>query len=78
MTKAQEIQEHANNNIRVFYEALKSVFGPIRRSYCHVKDSTGTFFIKERDGIISRWAEHFNSSPYGAPGLRERNLAKQK
>jgi len=56
MTMAQEIQEHANNNnnIRAFYEALKSVFGPIRRSFCHVKDSCGTLLIKERDGILSR------------------------
>jgi len=62
MTKAQEIQEHANNsNIRAFYEALKSVFGPIRRSFCHVKDSSGTLLIKERDGILSQWAEHFNT-----------------
>jgi len=61
-TKAQEIQEHANNNnIRPFYEALKSVFGPSRRSFCHVKDSSGTLLIKERDGILSRWAEHFNT-----------------
>jgi len=60
MTKAQEIQEHANN-IRAFYEAFKSVFCPIRRSFCHVNDSTGTLLIKERDGILSRWAEHFNT-----------------
>jgi len=62
MTKTQEIQEHAhNNNIRAFYEALKSVIGPIRRSFCHVKDSSGTLLIKERDGILLRWAEHFNT-----------------
>jgi len=62
MTKAQEIQERANNNnIRAFYEALKSVFGPIRRSFCHVKDNTGTLLIKECNEIFSRWAEHFNT-----------------
>jgi len=62
MTKAQKILEHANNsNIRALYEALKSVFGPIRRSFCRVKDSSGTLLIKERDGILSRWAEHFNT-----------------
>jgi len=62
MTKAQEIQENANNNnIRAFYEALKSVFGPIRRSFCHAMDSARTLLIKERDGILSRWAEHFNT-----------------
>ena len=60
MTKVQEIQEHANNNIRAFYEALKSAFGPIRRSFCHVKDSSRTLLVEERDGILSRWAEHFN------------------
>jgi len=60
MTKAQEIQEHANN-IRAFSEALNSVFGTIRRSFCHVKDSSGALLIKERDGILSRWAEHFNT-----------------
>ena len=38
MTNAHEIQEHSNNNnIRAFYEALKSVFGPTGRSFCHVK-----------------------------------------
>ena len=62
MTKAQEIEEHVNNNnIRAFYGALKSVFGPIRRSFCHVKDNTETLLIKERDGILLRWAEHFNT-----------------
>jgi len=62
MTKADEIHEHANNdNTRAFYEALKSVFGAIRRFFCHVKDSTGTSLIKERDRILSRWAEHFNT-----------------
>jgi len=62
MTKAQDIQEHAsNNNITAFYEALKSVFGPIRCSFCHAKDSSGTFLIKERDGILLQWAEHLNT-----------------
>jgi len=62
MTKAHEIQEYANNyNTRAFYEALKNVFGPIRRSFFHVKDSTGTLLIRERDGSLSRWAEHFNT-----------------
>uniref|UniRef100_A0A0L8FF39 Uncharacterized protein n=1 Tax=Octopus bimaculoides TaxID=37653 RepID=A0A0L8FF39_OCTBM len=61
-TKAQEIQSYADtNDIQAFYESMKTAYGPIRGSLCPVWNYDSTSLIKDRDGILSRWTEHFDT-----------------
>ena len=59
---AREIQGYADtNNIQKFYEATKKVYDPIKRSTVPVRSAEGDTLIRDKDGIITRWAEHFNT-----------------
>lgn len=55
-----EIQGHADrNNMHQFYECTKRIYGPKKRSTLPVRASDGVSLIRDRQGILSRWAEHF-------------------
>ena len=57
-----EMQGYADtNNIHRFYECTKRINGPIKRNILPVRAADGTSLIRDRKGILSRWAEHFNS-----------------
>ena len=57
---SREIQGYADvNNMQMFYDATKRIYGPTRRTSVPVRDSDGTL-IKEREGVLARWAEHFS------------------
>ena len=59
--KAKEIQSYADSNeTQKFYEAIKAIYGPSQHSINPVKSKDGTTLIKDRQGIIQRWAEHFS------------------
>lgn len=44
-----------------FYNAVKAVYGP--RSHCTtpLRTADGHTLLKNQDGILERWAEHFNT-----------------
>ena len=56
-----EIQGYADkNNIQQFYESTKRIYGPRKRSVVPVRSSDGNTLIRDRQGILARWAEHFS------------------
>jgi len=59
--KAHQIQQYADNNeLQKFYEAVKAVHGPRQHSIHPVKSKDGSTLIKDRQGILCRWAEHLS------------------
>ena len=58
---SREIQGYADaNNIQQFYEATKRIYGPPRRAPLPVRSAEGDL-IKDREGVLNRWAEHFST-----------------
>ena len=59
--KAAEIQSYADNNdTRSFYDAIKQVYGPARNPRVPVRSADGALLIKDRQRILTRWADHFS------------------
>ena len=57
--KARQIQGFADSNeTQKFCEAIKTVYGPTHYTIHHVKSKDGNTVIRDRQGILSRWAEH--------------------
>ena len=60
--KAQEIQGFADqNNMQGFYNAIKTIYGPMRNTLAPVLTADGRTTLKERTDILNRWSEHFRS-----------------
>ncbi|KAJ8030364.1 LINE-1 retrotransposable element ORF2 protein [Holothuria leucospilota] len=60
--KADEIQTFADSkNVRCFYEALNTVYGPRSSRSSPVLNADDTKLLTDRKQILERWAEHFNS-----------------
>ena len=59
--KAAQMQSSANiNDTKIFYEALKGVYGPSRFSLHHVRSTDGVL-IKNKELILKRWAEYLQN-----------------
>ncbi len=62
LRKAHEIQGYADtNNSQAFYDAIKSLCGPQKRRITPIRSTDGTILHKDKQGILERWAEHFNT-----------------
>ena len=60
--KAHEIQHHADtNNSHAFYDSIKAIYGPQRKNITPVRSADGTILYKDKQQILDRWAEHFNT-----------------
>ena len=60
--KADELQNYAEcNNSKKFFETLKAVYGPSKGAIAPLQSADGTTLIKDKEGITSRWAEHFST-----------------
>ena len=46
---------------RLFYEALKAVYGPSHQIQVPLCSSDGSTLLTDKDDIIHRWSEHFSS-----------------
>ena len=58
---AAEIQGYADtNNMQKFYESTRRMYGPAKRNVVPVRSADGQTLIRDKDGILKRWAEHFN------------------
>ena len=59
---ANEIQGYADgNDMHNFYDGIKRAYGPLSKSITPVRSEDGTNLIKDNDGILERWAEHFSA-----------------
>ena len=61
-SKADEIQSYADmNDMRNFYHGLKEVYGPTTSGTSPLLSADGSTLITDKDKILERWAEHFDS-----------------
>ena len=60
--KSRELQEAADrHDMKRFYEGLRTVFGQRDSGCAPVRSKDGSSLITERDLILQRWVEHFQS-----------------
>ena len=61
-SKADEIQCFADrNDMKNFYSALKEIYGPTSSGSSPLLSADGTTLLTDKDKILERWAEHFNT-----------------
>ena len=60
--KADELQSHADSkNSKRFYDALKAIYGPQPSGTSPLLNADGSTLLTDKDAILRRWAEHFQS-----------------
>ena len=60
--KAAALQDAADtNNTKGLFEGLKAIYGPRANGSSPILKADGTTLLTDRDDILGRWAEHFNS-----------------
>ena len=61
--KADEIQAFADrNDMKNFYSSLKEIYGPSASGgAAPLLSSDGSSLITDKEAILDRWAEHFDS-----------------
>ena len=75
--KADEIQAYADcNNSKCFYDALKSIYGPLSSGSSPVLSADGETLITDKEKILARWAEHFDSVLNRPSSINEAAIAR--
>ena len=60
--KAEEIQSFADQkDMKKFHDALKTIHGPKSSGATPLLSIDGSTLLTDKDAILKRWAEHFNS-----------------
>jgi len=60
--KAAEIQKFADmHDSKRFYDSLKALYGPQASGTSPLLSADGSTLLTDREQILDRWAEHFNS-----------------
>ena len=60
--KAEEIQSFADRkDMKKFHDALKTIYGPKSSGATPLLSAVGSTLLTDKDAILKRWAEHFNS-----------------
>ena len=60
--QADTIQDYANRkDMKNFYSALREVYGPTSSGTSPLLSADGTTLITEKEKILERWAQHFES-----------------
>ena len=60
--KAEEIQSFADRkDMKKFNDALKTIYGPSSSGAAPLLSADGSTLLTDKDVILKRWAEHFNS-----------------
>ena len=60
--KAEEIQSFADRkDMKKFLDALKTIYGPKSSGATPLLSADGSTLLTDKDAILKRWAEHFNS-----------------
>ena len=60
--QANTIQNYADRkDMKNFYSALKAVYGPTSAGSSPLLSADGNTLISDKEKILGRWAEHFNS-----------------
>lgn len=60
--KADEIQGYAErHDMKQFFDSLKTIYGPLASGRSPMLSVDGTKVITDKNEIVERWAEHFDS-----------------
>ena len=60
--KAEQIQSFADRkDMKKFHDALKTIYGPKSSGTTPLPSADGSTLLTDKDAILKRWAEHFNS-----------------
>ena len=60
--KAEEIQSYAEGkDMKKFHDALKTINGQKSSGTTPLLSADGSTLLTDKDAILKRWAEHFNS-----------------
>ena len=60
--KAEEIQSFADRkDMKKFHDALKTIYDPKSSGATPILSADGSTLLTDKDTILKRWAEHFNS-----------------
>ena len=60
--KAEEIQSFADRkDMKKFHDALKTIYSPKSSGATPLLSADGNTLLTDKDAILKRWAEHFNS-----------------
>ena len=60
--KAEEIQSFANQkDMKKFHDALKTIYSQKSSGATPLLSADGSTLLTDKDAILKRWAEHFNS-----------------
>ena len=60
--KAEEVQQYADtHNARMFFSSLKAIYGPTPSTCSPLLSTDGNRLIKDQEGLLERWSEHFSS-----------------
>jgi len=60
--RAAELQAAADRkDTKAFYCGIKAIYGPTSRGSTPLYAADGTTLIKDQEGILRRWADHFES-----------------
>ena len=61
-SKADEIQSFADTkDMKKFFDALKTVYVPQSSGTTPLLSADGTSLLTDKEAILKRWAEHFDS-----------------
>ena len=60
--KTEEIQSFADRkDMKKFHDALKTIYGPKSSGATTLLSADGNTLLTDKEAILKRWAEHFNS-----------------
>ena len=60
--KTEEIQSFADRkDMKKFHDALKTIYGPKSSGVTTLLSADGNTLLTDKEAILERWAEHFNS-----------------
>ena len=59
--KAEELQRATDHKDTThFFDELKAIYGPRCHGMSPPYSADGSILVTDREGILKRWAEHFN------------------
>ena len=70
--KTEEIQSFADRkDMKKFHDALKTIYGPKSSGATTLLSADGNTLLTDKEAILERWAEHFNSVLYRPSSINE-------
>ena len=76
--KAEEIQSFADRkDMKKIHDVLKTIYGPKSSGTTPLLSADGSTLLTNKDAILKRWAEHFNSVLNRPSSVNDNAINKQ-